>query len=307
MTTVEVISPGPLTTIQDLGRPGWAHIGVPRSGAADRVSLRLANALVGNDEGAAALETTLAGPALRFDEAATVALTGAPVSAQLADRPVPMDVAVEIHGGEILRVGNARSGLRTYIAFAGGIDIPLELGSAATDTLTGLGPAALVRGQILRLGRTAGVRGAPTGSAVAGASSPPTVAGASSPPTVASASSRPILPILQVVLGPRQDWFTAAAVTQLIGEPFTVSPASSRVGLRLDGPVLERTRRDELPSEGLVPGAIQVPADGHPILLLTDHPTTGGYPVIAVVIDADLRIAAQLRPGQELRFATVPA
>jgi biotin-dependent carboxylase-like uncharacterized protein len=280
MTTIEVISPGPLTTIQDLGRPGWEHIGVPRSGAADRESLRLANRLLGNDEGAAALETTLAGPRLRFDGAAKLALTGAHVNARVGDRSVPMNTMIEVRDGEILQVGNAQAGLRTYIAFAGGIDVPLVLASAATDTLTGLGPPALQRRDILTL---FGGQAGPS-------------------PAVAAPRAIPTRPLLRVILGPRDHWFTAAAVSRLIGEPFTVTTASNRVGLRLDGQPLERARTDELPSEGLVPGSIQVPAGGQPILLLADHPTTGGYPVIAVVIETDLPVAAQLRPGQRLRF-----
>ena len=288
MTTIEVISPGPLTTIQDLGRPGSAHIGVPRSGAADRESLTLANRLLGNDEGAAALETTMAGPRLRFGGDATVALTGAVVDARLGGRLVPMNTAVEIGEDEILRVGNAKSGLRTYVAFAGGLDIPLVLGSAATDTLTGLGPGSLISGQILR---------------VAIARAGPVPAPGATNPDLSHAAP----PLLHVILGPRDDWFTAGAITRLTSEPFTVTPASNRIGVRLDGPSLERTRTDELLSEGLIPGAIQVPPGGQPILLLADHPTTGGYPVIAVVIESDLPLAAQLRPGQQLRFRRVPA
>jgi biotin-dependent carboxylase-like uncharacterized protein len=280
VTTIEVISPGPLTTIQDLGRAGWAHIGVPRSGAADRESLRLANRLVGNAEGAAALETTVAGPQLRFGGAARLALTGAQVNARVGDRVVPMNTAVEIHEGEILKVGGAKVGLRTYIAFMGGIDVPLVLGSAATDTLTGLGPPALRRGDILTL---FGGQAGPS-------------RGVAAPPAMSTQ------PLLHVILGPRDDWFTADAISRLTAEPFTVTPASNRVGLRLDGFPLDRAGTDELPSEGLVPGAIQVPAGGQPILLLADHPTTGGYPVIAVVVESDLPIAAQLRPGQRLRF-----
>ncbi|HEX3802450.1 MAG TPA: hypothetical protein VHV75_06390, partial [Solirubrobacteraceae bacterium] len=157
MTTIEVIAPGALTTVQDLGRPGWAHLGVPRSGAADRPALRLANRLVGNEAGAAALETTLSGPRLRFDAETVVALTGAPVDATAGDQSVPMDTAVTVAGGEVLKVGNAKQGLRTYIAFQGGIDLPLVLGSAATDLLAGLGPAPLARGDTLALA-PAGVR-----------------------------------------------------------------------------------------------------------------------------------------------------
>jgi biotin-dependent carboxylase-like uncharacterized protein len=286
MTTIEVISPGPLTTIQDLGRPGWAHIGVPRSGAVDRESLKLANLLVGNEPGAAALETTLAGPRLRFGGGARVALSGARVDARVGARLVPMNTAVEVVDGEILRVGNAKSGLRTYIALAGGICARRVLGSAATDTLTGLGPAPLQPGDLLRV--EGGTTPNPTGAGMAGASSHQALTAA---------------PTLQVLLGPREDWFTADALKRLTNEPFTVTPASNRIGLRLNGPPLERARNEELPSEGMVPGALQVPPGGQPILLLADHPTTGGYPVVAVVIDADLPVAAQLRPGQQLRFA----
>jgi biotin-dependent carboxylase-like uncharacterized protein len=280
MTSVEVISAGPLTTIQDLGRPGWAHIGVPRSGAADRPALVLANRLVGNEDGAAALETTLSGPRLRFDTDTDVALTGAPVDATSGDRPVPMDIAVTVAAGEVLKVGTARTGLRTYVAFTGGISARLVLGSASTDTLTGLGSSSLQRGDFLRL----------TGGR------------ASCAPAPSSRSEPPGRPVLHVVRGPRDDWFTAAALESLLSKPFTVNPASNRIGLRLDGPPLERSRHDELRSEGMVPGAIQVPPGGQPILLLADHPTTGGYPVIAVVQDRDLPACGQLRPGQQVSF-----
>jgi biotin-dependent carboxylase-like uncharacterized protein len=284
MTTVEVISPGALTTIQDLGRPGWAHIGVPRSGAADRESLKLANQLVGNDHGAAALETTLTGPTLHAGGDTVVALTGAPVG------NVPMNTPIELRADEVLKLGAARRGLRTYIAFRGGIDVPLVLGSAAADVLTGLGPAPLARGDVLRIGAATGGRaiGAP-------ARVPP-------PP-----DDVPQEPTLHTILGPRDDWFTSEALERLTTAQFTVTPSSNRVGLRLEGPKLDRTRAGELPSEGLVAGAIQVPPSGQPIMLLADHPTTGGYPVIAVVHSADLALAGQLRPGQRLRFAAAIA
>jgi biotin-dependent carboxylase-like uncharacterized protein len=280
MSSVEVISPGPLTTIQDLGRPGWAHIGVPRSGAADRPALVLANRLVGNEDGAAALETTLSGPRLRFAADTVVALTGAVVDASAGDRRVPMDTMVTVAAGEVLKLGTAKTGLRTYIAFAGGISAPLVLGSASTDTLTGLGSLSLQRGDVLRL---AGGR-------------------ASGAPAPTPRLELPGKPGLHVVVGPREDWFTETAIESLLSKPFTVNPASNRIGLRLDGPTLDRARTDELRSEGMVPGAIQVPPNGQPILLLADHPSTGGYPVIAVVTEDDLHVAAQLRPGQHLHF-----
>jgi biotin-dependent carboxylase-like uncharacterized protein len=285
MTRIEVITAGALTTVQDLGRPGWAHIGVPRSGAADRPALRLANRLVGNAEGAPGLETTLSGPRLRVDGPTVVALTGAPADAIVGERPVPMHQAFALEAGDVLRLGTARTGLRTYVAFRGGLDVPLVLGSAATDLLTGLGPARLAPGETLRVGAAWGGRTSGTP--------------ALQPPPL---RELPRFPHLQILVGPRNDWFTAESLQQLSAEPFTVNHSSNRIGLRLDGPRLDRARPDELLSEGLVPGAIQVPADGRPILLLADHPTTGGYPVIAVLTDASLPVAAQLRPGQRVHF-----
>jgi biotin-dependent carboxylase-like uncharacterized protein len=292
MTSVEVLAPGPLTTIQDLGRPGWAHIGVPRSGAADRESLRLANRLVGNADGAAVLETTLVGPRLRFDGRVTIALTGASVDVRAGDRQLAMNEPFTLDASNELRVGTTRRGLRSYVAFAGGIDVPLVLGSAATDVLTGLGPPALERGDVLRIGPEGGGR----------ASGPPALETTPTPGT-SPVLELPDLARLQVILGPRNDWFTNESIKRLVTAEFTVNQASNRIGIRLDGPALERARSGELRSEGLVAGAIQVPADGQPILLLADHPTTGGYPVIAVVQSHSLPHAAQLRPGQRLRFS----
>ena len=298
MTALEVVSPGPLTTIQDLGRPGWAHIGVPRSGAADRQALRTANNLVGNHPGAAALETTLVGPKLRFDGPTVIALTGAAVNATLGGVPVPMYTSVDVAAGELLIVGTATAGLRTYIALRGGILAPETLGSAATDLLTGLGPARVARGDVLTLGDAK-----PLASTSV---SPPADRGPApvGPGPVGPGPINPA-PTLQVVLGPREDWFTPEAIERLTSATFSVSPASNRIGVRLDGPALERARKDELRSEGIALGSIQVPHDGYPILLLADHPTTGGYPVIAVLRDSELSAAAQLRPGQQVRFTAV--
>lgn len=312
MTSVEVLSPGALTTIQDLGRPGWAHIGVPRSGAADRPALRLANQLVGNLDGAAALETTLAGPRLRFDGPAVVALTGAPVRARVGDGAVPMNEAFELAAGDELKVGNASSGLRTYIAIRGGVDVPQVLGSAATDVLTGLGPARLARGDLLATGELVLATGEP--GLATGEPRPTTrdVTGGGRaiwPPAPEPPPSLelPDSVVLHVIVGPRSEWFTAGSIERLFHDPFTVDQTSNRIGLRLQGAQLERSRTDELLSEGVVPGAIQIPADGQPILLLVDHPTTGGYPVIAVVHSRDLPLAAQLRPGQNVRFVASEA
>ncbi len=279
---IEVIDPGGLTTVQDLGRPGWAHLGVPPSGAADRAALRLANRLVGNDEGAAALETTLRGPALRFDRPAVVALAGAPVPARAGERELAMHATEAVAAGEVVRLGTARTGLRTYLAVRGGIAAEPVLGSAATDLLTGLGPDPLAAGARLRLADRA--RAWPAA-------------------TVAPVPALAPDPVLGVVAGPRDDWFAPAALDVLRTARWAVAPASNRVGVRLTGPRLERVRDDELASEGVLAGALQVPPSGTPILLLADHPTTGGYPVIAVVVTADLPRAGQLRPGDEVRFA----
>ena len=278
---VEVIRPGARTTVQDLGRPGFADLGVPTSGAADLPAFTLANRLVGNGEGAPALETTLSGPTLRFAAPATVALTGAEVEATVDGRAVAMHAPFRVPLGGVLELGSAGRGLRTYVAVRGGFDAPLTLGSASSDQLTGLGPAPLAAGDRLGLGRHA--------------LAAPAV-------DVAPVPGPPVAPVLHVVLGPRDDWFAPDAITALLGLPFTVSGRTDRIGARLQGPALPRRNDDELRSEGLVRGAIQVPPSGDPILLLADHPTTGGYPVIAVVVEADLPVAAQLRPGDTVRF-----
>jgi biotin-dependent carboxylase-like uncharacterized protein len=270
MTRVEVVRAGLLTTVQDRGRPGLAHLGVPPSGAADRDAYELGNRLVGNPPGAAALEATLDGPVLRFDRPTTVALTGA--------------TTVEVRTVEELDVGRCVGGVRTYVSVRGGIDVEPELGSRSTDLLTGLGPAPLRAGDLLEIG------------------SVPAVA-PDEPLGTVPTTALPLEPVLRVRAGPRDDWFTAAALEALCTEPWRVSSSSNRVGIRLEGPPLERARHDELLSEGLVTGALQVPASGHPILLMNDHPTTGGYPVIGVVRSDDLSLAGQLAPRQCVRFA----
>jgi biotin-dependent carboxylase-like uncharacterized protein len=253
---------------------------------------------------AAALETTLAGPKLRADGDVVIALAGARVSARIGAAEIPMDKPVALPSGEVLSVGMARTGLRTYIAFAGGIETELTLGSAATDLLTGLGPAPLARGDLLELGAVGAARvGAAAdwaGDLVASGGEVHSGGSVGSVGPAASAEGP-----LRVMLGPRQDRFTDAALSRLTGDAYTVNPASNRVGLRLDGPPLERSGEEELRSEGMVAGALQVPPDGQPILLLVDHPTTGGYPVIAVLADADLARAGQLRPGEAVRFTVV--
>ena len=281
---IEVLRSGPLTTIQDLGRPGHAHLGVGRSGAVDRPSLRLANRLVGNPEGAAGLELTFGGLALRATEPITVALTGAPCDAVAGgrgrDRLAPHALAAR----EIHEIGMPSRGVRTYLAVRGGIDSEPVLGSRSTDRLSHLGPDPLRAGDELSVGR-------PDGD----------VPGVDVAPVRQLADE----PVLRVVPGPRADWFAPDALAVLGHTRYEVTSSSDRVGVRLDGPPLTRARSDELPSEGMVEGAVQVPPDGHPVVFLADHPVTGGYPVIAVVHPEDIAVAAQLRPGQPVRFAGV--
>ena len=282
--SITVLEPGPLTTVQDRGRPGWAHLGVPRSGALDGPALDLANRLVGNDASAAGLETTLGGATLRLSAGITVAVTGAEAEILVDDRPVGWGEPVSVRAGQTLRVGPARSGLRSYLAFAGGVDVPQVLGSRATDTLSGTGPAPLSAGDELPVGVSDKL---PQGADV----------------VVPRTRQSPVT--LRCTLGPRDDWFTAEAAASLTDATYAVSSKSNRIGLRLEGPELRRRDRREMQSEGIVLGAVQVPASGEPLVFLHDHPTTGGYPVIAVVHPDDLACCAQLRPGDVVRFRII--
>ena len=294
-----VVKPGPLSLIQDTGRPGLASIGVGWSGAADRGAYALANRLVGNQPGVAAIECTFGGLAVRANGEVRVAITGANCPATVDGDPAPHDAAFDLRDGQTLTLRTPASGLRSYLAVRGGLDVPAILGSRSTDTLAGLGPAVLRPGDALAVG-----------------------AEISDDPVAPRISSRHLSEVLtlRVMLGPRDEWFLAP--TDLGVGDWVVSPRSNRVGLRLDRPAaaeqaagaveqqppaLRRKDSRELPSEGVVPGAVQVPPSGQPVLFLADHPVTGGYPVIAVVLDSDIDLAAQARPGQRLRFAFEPA
>ncbi|WDZ87961.1 biotin-dependent carboxyltransferase family protein [Micromonospora cathayae] len=276
---IEVRRAGALTTVQDQGRPGLAHLGVPRSGALDPAALRLANRLVGNPESAAGLEITLTGCELRFHRAATVAVTGAEADVRVGDRAADPGRPLSLPASAVLRIGPARQGLRSYLAVSGGIAVEPVLGSRATDTLAGLGPAPVRDGDRLPIGPAVGP--------------PPPVD--FTVPTACPAELR-----LTLRLGPRHDWFTPTALHRLLQTPYAVSPLTDRIGARLVGAPLPRAMAGELPSEGLVLGAVQVPADGQPLIFLADHPTTGGYPVIGVV--DDVTPLAQARPGTTVRF-----
>ncbi|MEV5971293.1 biotin-dependent carboxyltransferase family protein [Streptomyces sp. NPDC051921] len=276
-----VVRAGALTTVQDLGRAGHAHLGVPRSGALDPGAVRLVNRLLGNAEGAAVLETTLTGCAVRPRCAVAVVVGGAPCPVRVDGRPAAWGTPVRVGPGQLLEVGAAVRGLRSYVGFGGGIAVDPVLGSRSTDLLSGLGPAPLADGAVLPLGTASAVRGSVDVPAWPG------------PPDEL---------VLRVRLGPRDDWFTPAALRTLGTRAWRVSPAANRIGLRTEGPSLERAVGGELPSEGMPLGAVQVPPDGRPVVFLADHPTTGGYPVVAVVREADLSAAAQAVPGTVVRF-----
>jgi biotin-dependent carboxylase-like uncharacterized protein len=271
---IEIVEAGPFASIQDGGRLGYARLGVARSGAFDRAALRLANRLVGNGADTAAIEVTLGGLALCVHDAVTVAIAGAVCPG------FDWGTATTLPAGATVRLGIPADGLRSYLALRGGLAVAAELGSRSTDTMSGLGPSSLRRGDQLDVGTES-----------------------TDDISYAIAAPRPRHARLQVIAGPRDDWFTPRAVAQLAGEIWTVRAESNRVGIRLDGPRLERVRTDELPSEPTLPGALQVPPDGRPILFGPDAPVTGGYPVIAVVCDDDLDAAAQLRPGDAIRFS----
>jgi biotin-dependent carboxylase-like uncharacterized protein len=276
--SLRILATGPFACVQDLGRPGYAHIGVGESGAADRGALRLANRLVGNPEDAASLEILIGGFEARVHEPALVAVTGAGGQVRVDGMPVGMNAAVAVSGGAVLRLDPARTGLRRYLALRGGIDVAPVLGSRATDTFNGLGPAPLAPGALLPIG----VPHLPV----------PDVDVAGVAPADADT-------VLTITAGPRADWFRTDA---LVGRFYTVSSDSDRVAVRLDGKRVRRTVERELPPEGLVRGAVQVPSDGQPLIFLADHPVTGGYPVVAVLTDAAIDRAAQLRPGQTVQF-----
>ncbi len=268
--SLTVVAPGPLTLVQDAGRPGRAWLGLGRSGAADRGALALANRLLGNAAGCAGLEVLLGGLQVRAEAAVTVCLTGAPAPAEVDGRPVGQAAALRLTVGQVLRLGAPAVGLRTYLGVRGGLDVAPVLGSRSRDTLAGLGPAPLVAGDVLAVGRTR-----------------------SPLPDLAQAPVPPLGPaLLRLLPGPRRDWLTGP----LRPAGWMVGPDSDRVGVRLLGVALPR-REDELPPEGLLPGAVQLPPDGQPVLFLADAPVTGGYPVIGVLDAPSLDRAAQLRPG----------
>jgi KipI family sensor histidine kinase inhibitor len=284
--TVDVGAPGLLSMVQDLGRIGVAGLGVPRAGAADPFALRAANRLVGNDDGAAAIEVTALGPRLRFAGPAHVAVVGR-AELRVDGRPVAVDTVVPLSPGQEVSVGKTFDDLRCYIAVAGGFEVAPVLGSRSSDVLTGLGPGALRAGDVLGIGPPTRPRGrmvrADTATHRDGAHSS--------------------APVLRVVAGP--DGIGTDAVERLVAGAWEVGSASDRMGVRLSGDESRAMTTSGIASRGMVTGAVQVPPDGQPVVLLCDHATVGGYPVPAAVVRADLGVLGQLRPGDLVRFEAV--
>ena len=282
MTTLEIVHPGPLAILQDLGRPGLAHLGVTPSGAADRRAHLLANRLLANREDCATVEVTLGGLRLRvLGGDVVLAVTGADAEPVLDGIRFGLNSVQHVRAGQVVSLGLPGRGLRSYMAVRGGIAAEPVLGSRSFDTMSTLGPPPLRSGDLLPVGR-------PDGDFPALEQAP-----------VAAVPGGPVE--LRVIAGPRADWF--GDPDALVRQPWAVSEQSDRVGVRLRGvPLVGRWPDRQLPSEGATRGAVQVPPNGQPVILGPDHPVTGGYPVIGVVADTDTDKLAQLRPGQGVRL-----
>jgi antagonist of KipI len=289
MGLIQVPEPGLFTTVQDLGREGYGPMGVSPSGAADAISIRLGNRLLGNAEGAAGLEMTLLGGTFKFPEGAAVALAGSDFGAALDGKPVELWTALEAKPGQVLRLGPTRSGARCYLCVRGGIEAQLFLGSASTHILSGLGGhegRALRKGDVLRIGT----------------SNRATPKRRLSMQALEELSPRKVL---RVTPGPQSDWFAEGSQRMLYTEAYRVVEESNRMGLRLEGAAISAPSGGEMISEGVTLGAVQVPEGGRPIILFVEQQTTGGYPKIANVISADFHSLGQLRPRDEVRFELV--
>jgi biotin-dependent carboxylase-like uncharacterized protein len=282
MTALEILRTGPLALVQDLGRVGLAHLGVTRSGAADRRAHTLANRLAANPDDRATIELTMGGFAARVRGGdIDIAVTGADALATVGSTALGANSIQHVRDGELITLGVPQSGLRSYLAVRGGIDVAPVLGSRSYDVLSEIGPAPLQPGDVLSIGEHT-----------------------QQYPELDQAPVAPIadqLVELMVVPGPRDDWIADADA--LVHTVWMASDRSDRVGMRLQGsPLAHRSPGRQLPSEGAARGAIQVPPNGLPVILGPDHPVTGGYPVIGVIADDDIDKVAQVRPGQQVRL-----
>ncbi len=292
MSDLVVVEPGLLTTVQDLGRWGYQRVGIPPSGPLDRAAFVVANRLVGNPEGAAGLELTLRGPRLEVRRECVMAVTGAEMGFAVNGQEAPGWTAVRLRAGDLVAFRMATAGCRAYLAIAGGIDVPLALGSRATylrGRLGGLDGRGLQKGDGLPIG---------TPTMPFDQSAGRTVAPARRPTYRGEVECR-------VVLGPQDDRFTADGIAAFLDGPYEVTPQADRMGYRLKGPVITHTRGHDVISDGIPLGGIQVPGEGQPIVLLVDRQTTGGYTKIATVISVDIGRLGQAKPGHRVRFRRV--
>lgn len=305
---MRILSPGTLTAVQDMGRVGHAAEGYPACGACDKYALALGNLLCGNAESAAALEMTLCGASVVFDQPAVIALTGAACSPTLDRRAVPMNVPVRVPAGAELDVGAFASGLRAYLCVHGGVDVPPVLGSRSTDLkchIGGLEGRALRKGDVLPIGASAAplALSGPERAARMLREKPWLLR----PRTAHAYLGDQVIPLLRVVPGPQNDAFTEDGTRAFFTGLYAVTTDASRMGVKLSGPPVAAARGYDILSDGIVEGSVQISANGQPILMLADHQTTGGYAKIATVIPPDLSAAAQLRPGETVAFRAVSA
>lgn len=282
-----ILSPGPLTTVQDSGRFGALGKGFSPGGAMDMDAMTVANLLVGNAPGVGVLEMTMLGITARFDCESAIALTGADMSTRLNDRPIARYASVAVHPGDVLTMGAASRGMRAYLAVTGGFDLPLVMGSVSTNLKCALGGfqgRKLKTGDELPLNQS----GAPF-----------------LPRQVSPPEDYPDCISLRVLLGPQDDAFTQKGIDTFLGCEYTVTDKADRMGIRLSGEIIESKNGVDILSDGIAAGSVQIPASGTPIIMMADRQTTGGYAKIATVISADLSRAAQVRPGTRIRFVRV--
>jgi biotin-dependent carboxylase-like uncharacterized protein len=286
---IRILEPGPLTTVQDAGRPGQLRYGIPPSGPVDRHAFVIANRLVGNEDGAAALECTLIGPRFEVQTACAIAATGAGMPLTVNGAEHSAWATVEVKAGDVVKLGPARAGVRGYLAVSGGIDVPAVLGSRATyvrGRLGGMEGRALKREDVLRLGPA-----------------PATRKRLRAVPEAISELAHE--PEIRVVLGPQAERFTEEGIAALLGGPYEMLPQSDRMGARLKGPRMRHAHGHDIISDGIPLGGIQVPGDGQPIVLLVDRQSTGGYTKVATVCSFDIARVGQVKPGQRLRFRAI--
>lgn len=287
---IKILIPGPLTTVQDLGRTGYQKFGIAPSGALDRAALITANLLAGNPPGAAGLEMTLMGAKMEFTSPAVFAVTGGNFAPALNGAPVPMNAAVSAGPGDTLAFSFAKSGCRAYVAFAGGLDVPAAMGSRSTNLKCGIGGflgRKLAAGDEIPFAPRPGGLPAPAGRSAA----------------YAEPDQKEVT--LRVVLGPQDDYFTETGLRTFLSKPYAVTNRSDRMGCALDGPAIEARSGVDIISDGIPLGAVQVPASGKPIVMLADRQTTGGYAKIATVVSADLPLFVQRKAGDIVRFRAV--